>query len=137
MGDNLQIRLARKDNVPLAAVLTLHHRNTVVYKYGCSNQRFHHLAPMPFLLWKLIEEIKAAGAEQLDLGRTDLDNDGLLVFKDRLGAMRRQITYLRYPERSKDTGVAVRNLKAAKRFFALIPNALLPAAGRIAYRHLG
>lgn len=137
MGDKVQIRLARKDNIPLAAVLTLHHRNTVVYKYGCSDEKFHHLAAMPFLLWKLIEGSRAEGAEQLDLGRTDLDNDGLISFKDRLGAKRKQITYFRYPEGAMEAAVARRKVTAAKHLFALIPNGLLPAAGRIAYRHLG
>jgi hypothetical protein len=137
MGQNMQIRLARKDHVPLAAMLTLRHSNTVVYKYGCSDQTFHHLAAMPFLFWKLIEESKAAGAEQLDFGRTDLDNVGLIDFKGRFGTTRRRITYFRYPESAKEKGVMDADLSVARYLFSLVPDALLPWAGRMAYRHLG
>jgi len=73
-----------------------------VYKYGCSDEKFHHLAGMPFLFWKLIEESKALGAEQIDFGRTDMDNDGLVEFKDRFGTTRQRLTYYRYPETSRE-----------------------------------
>jgi CelD/BcsL family acetyltransferase involved in cellulose biosynthesis len=92
MSPNVEIRLVRKDNVPISAILTLRHRQTVVYKYGCSDERYHHLAGMPFLFWKLIEESKTAGAEQIDFGRTDLDNAGLTEFKDRFGTTRRKLS---------------------------------------------
>lgn len=49
MGDKVRIRLARKDNVPVAAMLTLRHRSCLVYKYGCSDNRFHNMGCMPFL----------------------------------------------------------------------------------------
>jgi len=61
---NVEIRLARKGSIPVAAIMTLRHRGTVVYKYGCSDQEFHHLVGMAFLFWKLIEEAKTAGADR-------------------------------------------------------------------------
>ena len=137
MEPNVQIRLARKDDVPIASMLSLRHRNTVVYKYGCSDQRFHNLAGMPFLFWKLIEESKAAGAEQIDFGRTDMDNDGLVAFKDRFGTTRRNITYVRYPEGTTQKGLTGTKMFAARRLFSMIPNTLLPLAGRALYRHIG
>jgi hypothetical protein len=137
MSPNVEIRLARKDGIPIAAILTLRHRRTVVYKYGCSNERFHHLAGTPFLFWKLIEESKMAGAEQLDLGRTDLDNEGLIEFKDRFGTTRRRITYLRYPETAREKGVVESYLPATRRLFSVLPNALSSRIGRLVYRHIG
>ncbi len=137
LGQNVQIRVARKDRVPVAAMLTLHHRNTVVYKYGCSDKRFHHLAAMPFLFWKLIEESKTAGADQIDFGRTDLDNAGLTAFKDRFGATRRRLTYFRYPESAQEKGVMASDLPAVWRLFSVLPDVLLPWAGRLVYRHIG
>ncbi len=88
MGRKVQIRLARKNGTPIATMLTLEHRSSVVYKYGCSDEKFHHLDGMPFLFWRLIEETKASGAEKIDFGRSDLDNEGLITFKDRLGTRR-------------------------------------------------
>jgi CelD/BcsL family acetyltransferase involved in cellulose biosynthesis len=137
MGQSLKIRVARKDGVPVAAILTLHHRNTVVYKYGCSDQRFHQLAGMPFLFWKVIEESKAADSERIDFGRTDMDNAGLTLFKDRFGTTRRSLTYFRYPKATKSASAILSSVPAVRRLFAMLPDALLPWAGRLAYRHIG
>jgi hypothetical protein len=137
MSPNVEIRLARKDGIPIAAILTLCHRRTVVYKYGCSDDKFHHLAGMPFLFWKLIEESKTAGAEQIDFGRTDLDNKGLIEFKDRFGTTRRQLTYFRYPESTREKGVVASYLPAMRRLFSVLPDALSSRAGRLLYRHIG
>ena len=64
-------------------------------KYGCSDATFHKLGAMPFLFWKLVEERKASGAERIDLRRTDIENEGVVVFKDRLGAKKNWLTYYR------------------------------------------
>jgi len=137
MSPNVEIRLARKDGKAVAAILTLSHRNSVVYKYGCSDERFHHLGTMPFLFWKLIEESKAAGFEQVDFGRTDLDNQGLIEFKDRLGATRRQITYLRYEKSPRKHGVVATYLPSMRHVFSVLPDPLSSLAGRVLYRHIG
>jgi len=137
MGPNLEIRLASKDGIPIAAILALYHRRTVVYKYGCSDERFHHLAGMPFLFWKLIEESKAAGAEQLDFGRTDLDNAGLVEFKERFGATRRRITYLRYFEAASKKSLVESYLPSTRRLFSVLPDALSSRLGQQLYRHVG
>jgi hypothetical protein len=137
MSPRVEIRLVRKDSIPIAAILTLCHRRTVLYKYGCSDEKFHHLAGMPFLFWKLIEESKTAGVEQIDFGRTDLENDGLTRFKDQFGTTRRRLTYLRYPESKREKYPAPSDLHAARRLFLVLPDALSSRAGRLLYRHIG
>src|SRR5260221_11939001 len=71
LGDRARLRIAYKDTQPIGAVFTLFHRETAVYKYGCTDARFHQLGVMPFLLWKTIEDAKQRGATQLDMGRSD------------------------------------------------------------------
>jgi CelD/BcsL family acetyltransferase involved in cellulose biosynthesis len=137
MSPNIEIRLASKQGVPIAAILTMCHRQTVVYKYGCSDERFHNLAGMPFLFWKMIEESKESGAEQIDFGRTDLDNEGLIEFKDRFGTTRRRLTYFRYPESAKRRGAVAMHLPAMRHLFSVLPNAISSVAGQILYRHIG
>ena len=97
MGDRFRICLASKDDEPVAGIVLLRHRDTLVYKYGASDARFHSLGAMPFLFWNAIREAKASGIRWLDLGRSDSDNAGLITFKDRLGADRSTLTYVRYP----------------------------------------
>jgi hypothetical protein len=137
MGDKAQIRLARRNGTPVAAMLTLRHRLSVVYKYGCSDERFHHLAGMPFLFWRLIEESKASGAEQIDLGRSDLDQQGLITFKDRLGAKRRLLSYYRYPQAGKRKSVDRCGPRAMRQLLSVLPDSVLPSIGRVLYRHMG
>jgi CelD/BcsL family acetyltransferase involved in cellulose biosynthesis len=137
MGDKFQIRLSRKNSVPIAAMITLQHRSSVVYKYGCSDERFHNLGGVPFLFWRLVEESKASGAEKIDFGRTDLNNEGLIVFKDRLGTSKKLLTYYRYTKTPSRGVATLRNSQVVQRFFSFLPAAVSAAAGRVLYRHMG
>ena len=137
MGDHVTIRLARKNDAPIAALLTLRHRSSVVYKYGCSDEKFHNLGAMPFLFWRLIEESKASGAEKIDFGRSDLDNEGLIAFKDRFGTTRKLLTYYRYPNTEKGETLTNHGSQAIRQFLSILPDAILSTAGRVLYRHIG
>jgi CelD/BcsL family acetyltransferase involved in cellulose biosynthesis len=97
-GDRLTLHVASRDEQPLAAILTLRHRNVLVYKYGASDERFHRFGAMPFLLWKAMLDAKDHGLRLFDLGRTDAGNSGLARFKERLGATRSTLTYVRWAE---------------------------------------
>jgi hypothetical protein len=138
LGDRVAIRVASLDRRPIASVFTLSHGRTLVYKYGCSDAAFHHLGSMPFLLWKSVGEAKALGMDELDLGRSDWDNTGLITFKDRWGAIRSTVTYLRgniarhKAGRHVDYGAAL-----ARQAFARMPDRFLTTAGRLLYRHIG
>lgn len=137
MGDKIQIRVARKDGTPISAMLTLRHRSSIIYKYGCSDERFHNLGGMPLLFWRLIEESKASGAEMIDFGRSDLDNSGLVAFKDKFGTTRKLLTYYRYPYKEKGEVTMSRSAEAARQFLCLLPDAVCSQAGRLLYRHMG
>lgn len=136
MGDQLTIRLVSKSNRPVASILTLRHRDVLVYKYGCSDKTWSNLGGTPFLFWKAIEEAKAEGLSSLDLGRSDWDNPGLIEFKDRLGGRRSGLVYWR------DRGVPARNwahswqVHLAKALLGHSPASLLPSIGGLIYPHL-
>ncbi len=138
MGDALHIRLARKNGAPIAALLTLRHRSNIIYKYGCSDGAFHQMGGMPFLFWKLIEEGKATGADCIDFGRSEMDNEGLVAFKDKFGTTKRTLTYYRYPgTTAKQDARAWGDSGLARRMFSILPDGVLSAAGKILYRHIG
>ena len=136
MGESLAIRVARKNGVAVAAMLTLRHRHTVVYKYGCSDESFHNLGGMPFLFWKLIEESKAQGITEIDLGRSDLDNPGLIIFKDRLGASKTTLTYSRYQAARPGRGIRW-DSHTVRQLFSFLPDTAFSAAGKLLYKHMG
>jgi len=136
MKEALEIRLAYKAGIPIAAVLTLRFRNTVYYKYGCLDAKFKHLGGMPFLLWKTIEESKAAGAEEFDLGRSESDNKGLISFKNHWTQGMTRLAYWRFPA-AESVFEEGWKLNIVKYVFACMPDRLLAATGRLIYRHIG
>ena len=81
-GKALEIRLAYKADTPISATLTLRCKDAVYYKYGCSDIQFNRFGAIPWLLWRAIAAAKLSGATEFDLGRTDEDDTGLLVFKN-------------------------------------------------------
>jgi len=137
MGDKVEIRLARKNGAPIAAILTLRHGSCLVFKYGSSDARFHNLGGMPFLLWRLIEESKAAGAQKIDFGRSDLDHEGLIVFKDRLGTKKTLLTYYRHTNETGRQEASPWESQGLREIICRLPEAFLSKASRVLYKHLG
>ncbi len=157
LGDKIKLSIASKAGQPIASIVTLSFRDVLVYKYGCSDERFHNLGGMQLLLWTALQEGKKSGAREFDLGRSDCDNTGLITFKDRWGAGRSQLTYWRYPapltpatapgwraiaERISfhipdSLLIAVWRTKVAKRLSLHIPDRLLIAAAKLLYKHMG
>lgn len=131
------VRIARKDGKAIAAIVTLRHRRMAVYKYGCSDEKYHNLAGMPYLFWKVITECRAEGAEALDFGRTEPENEGLLRFKDQFGTVRRKITYLRYPQNTLEARAISAHVPFAGRIFSVLPGFFSRRLGAILYRHMG
>jgi CelD/BcsL family acetyltransferase involved in cellulose biosynthesis len=134
---DFEVRIARKDGRAIAAIVTLRHRRAIVYKYGCSDEQFHYLAGMPFLFWKVISESKAEQAVELDFGRTEPDNEGLLRFKDQFGTTRRKITYLRYPQTTEEVKSIPSRVPYAGKIFSILPDAISWRLGSLLYRHMG
>ena len=128
VGENATVRVARASGRPVAAILTLRHKRTEVYKYGCSISEDHNLGGMQLLLWTAIEDAKAAGMMDMDLGRSGFEDTGLIQFKDRWGAQRRELAYYRYPATSRPT--------TSKSLFSKFPRPVLVLMGRLLYRHM-
>lgn len=137
MKGALTIHVASKGHQPLAAILTLAHGTTLTYKYGGSDARFHSLGAMPYLFWQAIRDAKQRGFLELDLGRSDLDQPGLIAFKDHFGARRSTVTYYHYPAGQARVEQDDWRVRAARRVFARLPLPALSFAGRLLYRHFG
>jgi len=137
LGKAVRIRIASKDASPVAAMLTLVHGDTLVYKYGGSDERFNSLGGTQLLFWTAIEDACSDGLAVFDLGRSDLDNPGLITFKDRLGAARSPLQYFRCSLSPLPAVARTWPRTFAKYCFARTPNPFLAAAGRLLYRHIG
>lgn len=137
VGGDLCIRVASKAGRPVAGILTISHGKKMIYKYGGSDAQFNNLGGMPMLLWKAIQEGKQAGVEELDLGRSDRDNTGLIAFKEHWSAEPVPLSYWRYPETAKSTLTEGWKARYAKQLLTRLPNSVVSLAGNLLYRHIG
>jgi hypothetical protein len=136
-GEMLKIHVVSKDGQPVASILTLSYKATVVYKYGCSDKRFSSLGGTPLLFWKVIQDAKGRGMLELDLGRSDRANMGLVRFKDRWGAAQSTLTYWRHGAAPKDHFRVSWNRRLAQSIIGHAPGGLLSTTGALLYRHMG
>jgi CelD/BcsL family acetyltransferase involved in cellulose biosynthesis len=137
LGHQVSIHVASKDSSPVASILTLAFKKTMLYKYGGSDAVHHRLGGMPFLFWRVIQDARSRGFVELDLGRSDLNQPGLIEFKNHLGATRSRLTYYRHPRRRSDVTSNEWTSRVARGMFTHLPDAALDLAGRLLYKHLG
>jgi CelD/BcsL family acetyltransferase involved in cellulose biosynthesis len=137
LGERLTIHVARRDDAAIAAILTLSFKKTMVYKYGGSDARYHAFGAMPFVFWRAIQDAKERGIEELDLGRSDLDQPGLIAFKDHLGAVRSTLTYCTYPAVRARSSRNRLTSRAARSVISHLPDGALDLTGRLLYRYFG
>jgi hypothetical protein len=130
MGGGVMIRVARFKGRAISAILMLQHKQTAIYKYGCSDAEDNNRGGMQLIMWKAIEEAKAAGMQSMDMGRGDIEDEGLALYKERWGAQRQEIAYLRYPASGA-------NREFSSAILRKLPKAVLTIAGRLLYRHMG
>lgn len=135
-GPILKIRIARKDGVAIASILTLSYRKTMVYKYGCSDASASKFGGTPMLFWKAIQEAKDNGQTLLDMGRSDLVDPGLSVFKEHWGSVPTPLTYWRYPVEQSRTRPDWQK-DWMHRLISASPDRVLQLAGDVLYRHMG
>jgi CelD/BcsL family acetyltransferase involved in cellulose biosynthesis len=141
-GDALKIRVASQQGEAVAAMITLRYKDTMVYKYGCSDARFNNLGSMPILFWTAIQEAKAAGLRFFDFGRTDAEQQGLITFKRRWGADQAGVNYSRYSSSEQcahafDLSAGKWKSRAAKFTLGHVPRAAYSTIGRMLYKHIG
>jgi hypothetical protein len=92
---------------------------------------------MALLLWGAIQDSKMAGAEEFDLGRSEIENKGLIAFKDHWANRHTQMAYWRYPALESLSVREDWKLRMVKHAFAHMPDKLLTVMGRLIYRHIG
>ena len=138
-GSRVTIYVARVDNRPIASIFMLRHKRSLVYKYGGSDESFHNMGAIPRLFWEAIQDGKSEQLLELDLGRSDQDNEGLTRFKGHLGAARSPLQYWRSSGacargRDRSEGLAFRT---AQHFLTRLPDRLFRLAGELFYKHAG
>ena len=136
-GARLTVRVARVGRRPIASILTLRHKQTLVYKYGCSDARFHAMGGMARLFWQAIQDAKSQQLRELDLGRSEESHTGVIRFKERLGARRIGLTYWRWSAEAGNRAGRFSRSSVPGRVLSRLPDGLFRLAGEVFYRHAG
>jgi lipid II:glycine glycyltransferase (peptidoglycan interpeptide bridge formation enzyme) len=122
---------------PVAGAVFFHFGDTLVYKFGASDRRFHALRPNQGVMWEAIRWGCRNGMRRLDLGRTDPAASGLLQYKTGWGARPERVAYYRYDVRRRAFRESTASVHSSFRLFRLLPAGLLRVTGRLLYRHMG
>lgn len=141
-GEALKIRLAFHGSQPIAGIITIRYKRTLLYKYGCSDARFHNLGCMHFLLWRSILEAKREGLSVFDLGRSEWGAKGLIMFKDRWGTQRSTLTYIRLLSSEQSSSKFISRGTdwtewTAKHVIPYLPDSMICAISNVLCRHFG
>jgi hypothetical protein len=134
--ESLDIHVVSNDRQPIASIITVPYKDCSFWKYSCSDPELDKLGITRTLIWKSICGAKAKGACTFDMGRSELENSGLVIFKDRWGALRSNIKYYRCPVSAGANPQRAWMMRIAKSVFRRAPDIVLPTAGRILYRHM-
>jgi hypothetical protein len=142
--DGIDIRIAYKDQRPIAALLNVKAFGYVCYKYSCSDLHFKSMNATCLLLWHTVQDACRDGAAVLDLGRSAVDNPGLIRFKSNWAGEPTRLTYWRLQapashsrSRRLDNWLGNWKVTGSKRMVALLPQPVLNRLGSMLYKHIG
>jgi len=135
----VQLLLAEYKGVIIAGMILLASGTIIRYAYGASDERYLNLAPNNLLLWTAITLGCRQGYQTFDLGRTACDNEGLMEFKRRWGAIKEPLPYYYYPNMA---GLAATSESSWKyrlltTSWKRLPLQVAGPLGGYLYKHLG
>lgn len=130
------VALARHEGRPAAAAVFLIAGRSVTYKYGASDERSLPARPNNLLFAEAIRWACAAGLHRLDLGRTDLGQEGLRAFKRSWGAVESPLAYTYAGGPAPAAGHSGLD-RAVSALVQRAPVAVGRGVGELLYRHVG
>jgi len=122
----------------IAASVYFHFGQEVLYKYGASEIACQHLRPNNQIMWEALRWYSQQGYKNMNLGRTSLENQGLLRYKRNWGAKEYQIYYTKFDIKNRTYIQERRGLgNIPTKLLARLPISVLRIIGRLAYKHIG
>ncbi len=131
------VSLATEQGRPIAASVFLTYRGTLYHKFNASDEDALRFRPNHGILWDAIQWGCENGYHALDMGRSDLDGEGLLKYKRSWGTTESDLTYVRFTDQPTEIrtgeGGALALLGPVLRH---TPAPLLKALGNFLYEHV-
>src|SRR6266571_5862870 len=135
----LQLLLAEYEGAIIAGMVLFVSGPTIRYAYGASDERYLYLAPNDLLMWTAIKLGCTLGCQTLDMGRTACDNQGLMEFKRRWGALKEPLPYYYSPHVAglASTSESSWKYRLLTTCWKQLPLPLAGSLGGYLYKHLG
>ncbi len=136
--DGVRVVMARHDDRDIAGIVVLLWDGVAYYKFNASAADQLSLRPNDLLMWSTMLLAREEGCRSLDLGVSDLDQEGLVRYKRKFATLEDRVTTWSTPA---DPSEAARLLRGT--FTDLtslltdptLPDHVAPEAGRLLYRY--
>ncbi len=134
-----QLLLAEYQGTVIAGMILLASGTILRYAYGASDEHFLNLAPNNLLMWTAIKLGCTLGYQTFDMGRTSCDNEGLMEFKRRWGAVKEPLPYYYYPQMAglASTSESSWKFRLLTSCWKRLPLQVAGSLGGYLYKHLG
>jgi CelD/BcsL family acetyltransferase involved in cellulose biosynthesis len=134
--------LASVDDRVIGGVVFLEWQGVLYYKFNASDRTNLAVRPNDRVLWEGIRYARERGLAQVDLGLTDIEQDGLVRYKRKYATEEKAITVLRHQPPgfpSTRDQQARRMLRDVTRVLtdASVPDAVSERASDTLYRYFG
>jgi CelD/BcsL family acetyltransferase involved in cellulose biosynthesis len=130
------VLLAYRGEQCLAGGVFLHWQQTLTYKYAASSGEGQECRPNNLLSWTAMRWGCENGYRAFDLGRSELQNEGLRRFKRGWGADECPLVYATIPETMPEKGNG-RLMSLVNTFIEKSPPWVCRLSGEVMYRHFG
>ena len=129
------VNIATVDGVIAAASVWLGFNKILVHKYSASDVRYLKACPNHAIVWEAIQWACANDFAVVDFGRSNIDGEGLIKFKQGWGSEESDLHYYRWgetpPKPAHESAHYIENV------LRRMPLPVLRLAGRLMYRHVG
>jgi CelD/BcsL family acetyltransferase involved in cellulose biosynthesis len=136
--DGIVTFLAYVNGDAIAGAVHLMWNDTLYYKFGASRADALNLRPNDALFWAALRWASQHGYHQLDWGLSDLDQPGLVAFKQKWASEERRIVTLRSQSPNANGHQEARTVLAElTRLFTddAVPEKVTEQAGALLYRY--
>jgi len=137
LGESVEIRVASRGKIPVAASMSLRFRDKVLRKYSCSDTGRDHSDAASALLWNELVDAKSKGVREYELGRIESRRPCSPDCGNEWNSGKMELVSWRYPAPHfaflDENGIP----STGNSLFASLTQPLLKAAARVMYPHLG
>ena len=133
------IIIAYHHGMPIAGAVYFTFGDTVLFKYGASIKKYQHLRANNLVMWTAIQYYSEKNNFRiLDMGRTEMNNNGLQQYKSGWGTEKDEVLYYRINISKKNYFTSKTYTPyIQKHMFHNMPIWLLRLVGNLSYKHIG